>query len=94
MGDFVIINIFYSMVKNGNLDKGALIGPICGTKFPVHFEWDFLFPLSARSPSFSIKTCTFFRRKGLFGHLSATIHTTLITLQFLMRKKYQVTAGD
>lgn len=95
MRDFVIIIIYYSMVQKGNLVKGGLIGPICGMKFPVHLELDFPFPLSARiPPSFSIKMCPFFEREGLCGHLSVTIHPTLITLQTLMRKKYQVTAGD
>lgn len=94
MRDFGIIIIYYSMVKNGNIDKGGLIGPICVTKFPVHFEWDFPFPPSVRIPSFSIKTCAFFRRESLSGRLSAAFHLTLIVLQLLMRKKYQVTAED
>jgi len=65
MGDFVIIIIFYSMVKNGSIDKGSLISPIYGTKFPLHFEWDILLLTSTRIPSFSIKMGTFIRRVSL-----------------------------
>lgn len=92
MGDFVIIIIYYSMVKNRNIDKGSLIGPICGTNFPVPFEQDFPFLPSARIPFFSIKTCTFLRRVSLSGHLSVAIRPNLMGLQPLIRRKSQITA--